>query len=76
MSDTTRGDAAVTHTVAQNPGLRSRSPVDPPLAIELEEMTRTREREVVLLADVRERHARRKAVTEPHPVFPTTDPAA
>lgn len=28
------------------------------------------------LAAIRERHAKRKAATEPHPVFPTEPPAA
>jgi hypothetical protein len=51
-------------------------PVEPPLALELEELTRTREREVVLLADVARRHARRKAMTAPHPVFPIGPEAA
>lgn len=39
MSGTTNGDAAVTHTVAQNRGLRLPSPiVEPPLSDELPEM--------------------------------------
>lgn len=51
-------------------------PVEPPLHLELEEMTKTREREVVLLADVARRHAMRKAATNPHPPYPVGPDAA
>lgn len=49
---------------------------EPPLAIELEEMTRIKSREIILLADIRSKHAQRKAALQPHPVFPIEDGAA
>lgn len=49
---------------------------EPPIAEELAELYAKRASEIIRLADVREKHRQRKAVTSPHPVFPTTEPAA
>lgn len=42
---------------------------EPPLDDELAEMIAKKASEIVKLADVRERHQRRKAVTAPYPPF-------
>jgi hypothetical protein len=49
---------------------------EPPIDTELAELYAKRASEIIRLADVREKHQRRKAVTEPHPVFPVEGGAA
>lgn len=45
---------------------------EPPIELELAEAYLSRRAsEIIRLADVREKHQQRKAVTAPHPIFPT-----
>ena len=54
----------------------TRPPEEPPLDIELRETWAKRASEIIQLADIYERNKKRKAVTNPHPVFPTEPDAA
>lgn len=49
---------------------------EPPIDEELAELYVKKASEIIRLADLREKHQRRKAVTQPHPVFPTEGDAA
>jgi hypothetical protein len=53
----------------------TRPPEEPPLEIELRETWAKRASEIIRLADVYERNKKRKAMTNPHPVFPVGEDA-
>lgn len=50
--------------------------IEPPIAEELAETYTQKASAIIRLLDVREKHAKRKAVTQPYPVFPIEDGVA